>query len=320
MSEKEKNGIVRILREVLDRWSVPVLPACIPQGDMPGDKIQIGGKHIQKAQTIFPHLCGLLAEICAQNPYGRAVVTVCGGSGVGKSEIASLLSFYLRAAGVGAYTLSGDNYPYRIPKYNDVERQRVFRTGGMRGLIANELYTAECADVLRALWEKEEDAAPAWSQQYPWLEVYQSEGRKALACYLGTPREQGFDELSGIVSQFKNGSDAIWLKRMGRTEEELWYEKVDFSGESVLVIEWTHGNSDYYTGVDIPVLLNSTPDETAEHRRQRGRDGKVDSPFTTMVLELEQQMLESQAYKAKLIVSKSGELMDYGEYRALMAQ
>ena len=55
----------------------------------------------------------------------------------------------------------------------------------------------------------------------------------------------------------------------------------------MLVIEWTHGNSDEYKGVDIPVLLNSTPAETLEHRRNRNRDGAVDSPFTTMVLELE---------------------------------
>jgi hypothetical protein len=39
-----------------------------------------------------------------------------------------------------------------------------------------------------------------------------------------------------------------------------------------------------------------------------------------MVLALEQKMLESQAEKAKLIVSKSGELLSYAAYRRLMAQ
>ena len=87
----------------------------------------------------------------------------------------------------------------------------------------------------------------------------------------------------------------------------------------VLVIEWTHGNSDFIEGVDIPVLLNSTPAETLAHRRARNRDGKTDSAFTTMVLELEQQKLDAQAHKAKLILSKAGELMDYREYRRRMA-
>jgi alpha-galactosidase len=70
--------------------------------------------------------------------------------------------------------------------------------------------------------------------------------------------------------------------------------------------------------VDIPVLLNSTPEETLAHRRSRNRDGKIDSPFTMRVLEIEQQMLHSQANKAKIIISKQGELLTYDEYKALM--
>ena len=74
-----------------------------------------------------------------------------------------------------------------------------------------------------------------------------------------------------------------------------------------------------WTGVDLPVLLNSTPAETMAHRRERNRDGKVDSPFTTMVLEIEQGLLASQAHKAAMILSKSGELLSYADYQALMA-
>jgi hypothetical protein len=40
----------------------------------------------------------------------------------------------------------------------------------------------------------------------------------------------------------------------------------------------------------------------------------VDSPFTTMVLAIEQELLVSQAPKAKLIVSKGGEIIPYGDY------
>jgi len=70
--------------------------------------------------------------------------------------------------------------------------------------------------------------------------------------------------------------------------------------------------------VDIPILLNSTPEETLAHRRARNRDGKTDSAFTMLVLELEQNLLKSQAHKAKIILSKSGELLSYSEYQALM--
>ncbi len=72
------------------------------------------------------------------------------------------------------------------------------------------------------------------------------------------------------------------------------------------------------TGVDIPILLNSTPEETLAHRRSRSRDGAVDSPFTTMVLELEQARLQRQAAGAEIIVAKSGELLDHDAYLMAM--
>lgn len=299
-----------------EEWRQPALPENIPHGDMPGDKVNIGEGHIAKAAVLFPRLLGLIAPLIKDG--GRAVVTVCGGSGVGKSELASLISYYLNQLGVGAYTLSGDNYPRRIPKYNDAERLRVFRLNGVRGLVAHGEYSAERGKRLMELQKADCDADPALRAELPWLEAYQNEGRLGLKGYLGTRNEIDFDELTNIVSQFKNGAESLYLKRMGREEHELWYERVDMRATRVLVIEWTHGNSDLYQGVDIPILLNSTPQETLAHRRSRNRDGAVDSPFTTMVLEIEQGMLEAQAHKAKLIVSKSGELLSYAQYRELM--
>jgi len=71
-----------------DTWQAPALPEVVPIGDMPGDKVRIGDEHIQKAQTIFP----LLLKELADGGRDRYVVSVYGGSGVGKSEIASLLT------------------------------------------------------------------------------------------------------------------------------------------------------------------------------------------------------------------------------------
>lgn len=304
------------LADTMGGWTPPGVPEDIPHGDMPGDKVEINQSHIEKANTIFPLLVPLAAEAAKQT--GRAVISVCGGSGVGKSETASLLSHYFRQAGVNAYTLSGDNYPRRIPMYNDAERVRVFRVGGLRGMLEAGVYSSVSNRELRALWAAETDADPVISQRCSWLTIYQAAGRRALADYLGTPEEQNFDELSAIIAKFKSGAQSLWLKRMGRTEDERWYDQVDFSDISVLIIEWTHGNSDFLRGVDIPVLLNSTPEETRAHRRSRARDGKTDSPFTTMVLEIEQQKLDACAHKAKIILSKSGQVLSYAQYRQLM--
>ncbi|HPJ02458.1 MAG TPA: adenylylsulfate kinase [Candidatus Limiplasma sp.] len=309
-----------IIQTISRPWSPPPVPDAIPHGDMPGDSIHIGETHQQKANVIFPELLKLLPAIFTLNPHQRAVIAVCGGSGVGKSETASLLSHYFRSLGIGSYTLSGDNYPHRIPKYNDAERLRIFRKGGLRGLLENGLYTQAIGEQARAFQREGLDGDTALEAQYPWMATYNRTGAAALQAYLGSPQEIDFKELNEIVSQFKNGADAIFLKRMGREETELWYERVDFSATPILIIEWTHANNGHLHGVDVPILLNSTPAETLAYRKTRHRDGGVDSPFTTMVLALEQKLLESQAYKAKIIVSKAGELLSYRAYRRLMAE
>jgi hypothetical protein len=312
-SEKIKQKLPWIPEDIRDTDSIPT-------GDMPGDKVKIGPQHIRKAQIIFQKLLELLIPVLEGNPFQRAVVVVCGGSGVGKSEIASVISYYLNRMGLGSYTLSGDNYPHRIPKYNDAERLRVFRKSGTDGLISHGQYIEGRYTILKEIQGSGNDSNPEYINRYPWLSIYQSAGRNGLRNYLGTTNEIDFKELTGIISMFKNGGSRIFLKRMGREETELWYDPVDFSDKNVMIIEWTHGNNHNLQGVDIPILLNSTPRETLEHRRSRNRDGATDSPFTTMVLEIEQGMLISQAPNAKLISSKSGEILTYSDFVRLMIQ
>ena len=295
----------------LNNWQAPELSPDMPHGDMPGDKIKIDDGHIQKATTIFPLL---IKELKKENK-DKVVVSVFGGSGVGKSEIASLLTYYLQSAGIGAYVLSGDNYPRRIPLYNDAERFSIFRAAGLRGLLKDKLYSKDVQTVLDELWKSETDPDPKQVAAYPWLASYQKAGRSALKGYLGTEKEQDYDEINEIIDAFKKGEEKIYLKRMGRNEEERWYDAIDFSNISVLVIEWTHGGNKALNGIDIPILLNSTPEETREHRRLRARDGKTDSAFTTMVLEIEQEELDDRAPYAKIIIAKSGEVLDPQSFR-----
>ena len=292
----------------------------IPSGDMPGDIVKISPEHIRKTRIIFPRLLELLIPVLNESPYQRAVVAVYGGSGVGKSEIASLLSYYFDRIGLSSYTLSGDNYPHRIPKYNDAERLRVFRKTGIEGLMVNGQYTKEKSSLLKSLQQSDEDANPEHINRYPWLTIYQRAGWNGLKNYLGTNNEIDFKELTRIISSFKNGESRIFLKRMGREEAELWYETLDFKEKGVMIIEWTHGNSHNLQGVDVPIFLNSTPQETLEHRKSRNRDGAVDSHFTNMVLKIEQEMLISQAQNARIILSKTGEILSYTDFAKIMMQ
>jgi alpha-galactosidase len=216
--------------------------------------------------------------------------------------------------------MSGDNYPHRIPMYNDAERLHTFRVCGIRGMVDAGVMSAETASAIRELQAADDDANKAHLDTDTWFRSYFEAGAKGLDEYLGTPKETDFEEVDTIMKAFKDGADKLWLKRMGRDEASLWYDEVDMSEKNVLIVEWTHGNSDYMSQVDIPILLNSTPAETLEHRRSRNRDGKLDSPFTTLVLELEQNKLIAQAHKAGIIISKAGEILTFEQFRKLMSE
>ena len=298
-------------------YELPEVTPDIPHGDMPGDKIGIDEGHVAKAKTVFPVLLEELKKTLEQGNK-KAVLCVCGGSGVGKSEIASILGYYLETLGIGAYVLSGDNYPHRIPMYNDAERLHIFRESAIRGMIKDGEYKEEYFGQIKAWQEDFTDADKKYVEENPWFASYLKNGREGLKGYLGSANEIDFNEVSDIISQFHAGAESIYLKRMGRTDTELWYEAVDMSNKEVLLVEWTHGNNDLLQGIDIPILLNSTPEETLAHRRARNRDGKTDSAFTTMVLEIEQNLLKSQAHKAKIIVAKSGELLSQEAFAELM--
>lgn len=302
---------------LLKKWTAPYVPSNLTHGDMPGDKICIEDTHIHKASILFPEIKNQLYALLSANK--KIVLSVYGGSGVGKSEIASVLAFYLTQLGIGTYIMSGDNYPHRIPKENDAERLRVYRTSGLRSLVSYDAYNNANKKTLQHLWSQGIDADSSLCQQYPWLSIYQRAGACELSLYLGTPNEINFSEVNNIITNFKKGEAIIALKRMGRESTELWYDYVDFSNTQVLLIEWTHGNSDFLQGVDFPIFLNSTPAETLAHRRARNRDGQTDSAFTTLVLSIEQTKLDMQARHAKIILSKNGELLSYQNYLNMMA-
>ena len=194
----------------------------------------------------------------------RVVVSIYGGSGSGKTTMATALQQYFLNDGVGCYLLSGDDYPHRIPKRNDEERMRVYKTAGEEGLRG----------------------------------------------YLGTPQEIDFNRINEVLAAFHEGNDQITLKHMGREDGDISYEETDFSGISVMLLEWTHGGSEYVNGVDLPIFLESSPEETKARRIRRNRDENAASPFICRVVELEQEKLDMQREHAGLIVGKDGDVYE----------
>ncbi len=194
----------------------------------------------------------------------RVVISIYGGSGSGKTTIATALQQYFLSEGIGCYLLGGDNYPHRIPKRNDEER----------------------------------------------LRVYEEAGEEGLREYLGTPKEIDFDCINQVLAEFHAGKDTITLRHMGREDGDISSEETDFAGIPVMLVEWTHGGSEYLKGVDIPVFLESSPEETRERRIRRNRDENAASPFICRVVELEQEKLDIQKGHARLVVGKDKEVYE----------
>ena len=60
--------ILTKLDKAVEALANVTIPADIPHGDMPGDKIEIGDSHTAKAKTIFPSLVKELKETMSKNP------------------------------------------------------------------------------------------------------------------------------------------------------------------------------------------------------------------------------------------------------------
>ena len=136
------------------------------------------------------------------------------------------------------------------------------------------------------------------------LRIFEESGEDGLRDYLGTPQEIDFDRINEVIADFHAGKNTITLRHMGREDGEIFSEETSFEGIRVLIVEWTHGGSEYLEGVDLPVFLESSPEETRERRIRRNRDANAASPFINMVVELEGEKLKRQRNRAKLIVGK----------------
>ncbi len=234
----------------------------------------------------------------------RIIIGLCGGSGSGKSVMADLLCKLFNGARLKTIIMTGDNVPRRIPRLNDSERLTLFRSAGTKALVSLGLYTEEVREKLDCWMKDFTDASYDYVKENPWFEHYLAAGKKALENYLGSPLEQDFDYCNEILESFKQGKNQMWLKNLGREEDSLCYEKADFSDKNIMILEWTHSNSDFVKGVDIPIFLESTVEETLEYRLQRNRDTHIDSPFLMMVLGIEQNQLIAQKPKALIKIRR----------------
>lgn len=259
-------------------------------------------EQIRNAERLFP----LILEKTEERKEKKTIISVSGGSGVGKTGMAFLLQNMFEKQGKKSLIISGDNYPHRIPVYNDAERIARFRMSGLNGLITERLYTDEVKEKLLELQKAGRDAEEQEDMQ--WLYIYQKYGDKALTDYLGTDQELDYEAVSNLLMQFHGGTSQLLLRHMGRTPDDIWYDRRDVSDTDILILEWTHGNSACLQGVDVSVVLISTPEETLENRKKRNRDTAIDSPFVARVLRIEQKKINDGLDRADIIQDMHGRI------------
>lgn len=259
-------------------------------------------EQIRNAERLFP----LILEKTEERKEKKTIISISGGSGVGKTGMAFLLQNMFEKQGKKSLIISGDNYPHRIPMYNDAERIARFRMSGLNGLITERLYTDEVKEKLLELQKAGRDAEEQEDMQ--WLSIYQKYGDKALTDYLGTEQELDYEAVSNLLMQFHGETSQLLLRHMGRTPDDIWYDRRDVSDTDILILEWTHGNSAYLQGVDVSVVLISTPEETLENRKKRNRDTAIDSPFVARVLRIEQKKINDGLNRADIIQDMHGRI------------
>ena len=259
-------------------------------------------EQIRNAERLFP----LILEKTEERKEKKTIISVSGGSGVGKTGMAFLHQNMFEKQGKKSLIISGDNYPHRIPMYNDAERIARFRMSGLNGLITERLYTDEVKEKLLELQKAGRDAEEQEDMQ--WLSIYQKYGDKALTDYLGTDQELDYEAVSNLLMQFHGGTSQLLLRHMGRTPDDIWYDRRDVSDTDILILEWTHGNSACLQGVDVSVVLISTPEETLENRKKRNRDTAIDSPFVARVLRIEQKKINDGLDRADIIQDMHGRI------------
>ena len=133
-------------------------------------------------------------------------------------------------------------------------------------------------------------------------------GVKVWEKYLGTDKEIDYDAVNQVITSFRERKSQINIRYIDSEKEKIYEKNEDFSEIDILLIEWTHGNNERLKYIDIPIYLRSTPEETLRYRMERNRDADIDSPFTALVLKIEQKLLEQQISRAKIIMNLSGEL------------
>ena len=140
--------------------------------------------------------------------------------------------------------------------------------------------------------------------------IFDEKGTEGLEEYLGTPNEIEFDAVNQVIEEFKSGATSISLKKMGRAEGEISYEDADFRDIQVLLIEWTHGGSEFLSGVGLPVYIDSTPEDTLHRRVKRNRDENTASELIKTVLDIEQKKLQNQSRNAKIVIGRDGDIYE----------
>ena len=118
-------------------------------------------EQIKNAERLFP----LIRKKTEERKEKKTVISVSGGSGVGKTGMAFLLQNMFEKQGKKSLIISGDNYPHRIPMYNDAERIARFRMSGLNGLITERLYTDEVKEQLKKEKEQKNSVKTDGDQQ-----------------------------------------------------------------------------------------------------------------------------------------------------------
>jgi alpha-galactosidase len=146
------------------------------------------------------------------------------------------------------------------------------------------------------------------------VKLHETGGEAALQDYLGTQNEIDFARLGQLIADFKAGEPQLSLRIMDAKNHVVHEDPkvLDVSPIQVIVLEGTWSN--LVPNVDARIFLDTNFEETRAHREKRARDPM--SPFTEMVLNIEQGKLNEIRERANFVINLDGEIRSGANFAA----
>lgn len=121
------------------------------------------------------------------------------------------------------------------------------------------------------------------------------------------PHEVNLSLLQSHIAAFRERRANVTCPSVSYATDSFGEKQVDFSRPDVLIVEGTYVLQ--LDDIDLRIFLEATHEDTRERRRERARD--IDAPIIDRILEIEHDIIATQAQRADVRIDRHFALRDH---------